>query len=98
MRGGNSEWITIFFISLFLFSKASNTVKSTTSITVVNGYVGHQYVGFHTSELQKNVIDKLFQDVTKANWSQTSLVNSTILRYLNLQGPYYADVPLVSIF
>ena len=65
---------------------------------VKNGYLlpAGDYVGVHTSELQARVIDSLYPQIhPKKALASISLVNSSVLRYLTLEGDYFADVPLV---
>ena len=65
---------------------------------VKNGYLlpSGNYVGVHTSELQARVIDSLYPHVRpKTELASISLVNNSVLRYLTLEGDYFADVPLI---
>jgi endoglucanase len=54
---------------------------------------GGGWVGTHTSQLTANAL-KLFPAVSKADWENTSMIDSSVLRYLVLDGDYLADVPL----
>jgi hypothetical protein len=56
---------------------------------------GGGFAGTHTSQLNENVISKLFAPVSSDDWKTTSMINSTVLRYLILDGDYLADVPLM---
>lgn len=53
-----------------------------------------EFVGSYTSSLITNVISKMYQPVSHADWQSFSMINSTRLRYLELDGEYQADVPL----
>ena len=53
-----------------------------------------EFVGSYTSSLNTNVISKMYQPVSAADWQSFSMINSTRLRYLELDGEYQADVPL----
>jgi hypothetical protein len=66
-----------------------------TELFVVEGRLqpGGQYVGMHTSQLQA-LIDGSFAPKSGADWRDMSLVNSSVLRHLHLQGAYLADVSL----
>jgi hypothetical protein len=65
------------------------------SILVQDGYLipGGQFIGHHTSQLQV-LIDGSFSAVSKVDWHDRTVVNSTNLRSLKLAGEYMADVPL----
>ena len=67
------------------------------SFTVIDGYLqpSGKFVGTYTSQLQANVINTLYPAIEPATvLSQISLVNNSVLRYLHLEGNYYADSPL----
>lgn len=66
-----------------------------TELYVVEGRLqpGGQYVGMHTSQLQA-LIDGSFSPQSSADWRDSSLINSSALRHLHLQGAYLADVSL----
>ena len=68
---------------------------SSLEVTISDGRVqpSNRYVGTFTSQIQRNVIDAMFPSV-KPNVAE-SIVDSNVLRYLNLNGDYEADVPLV---
>ena len=54
------------------------------------------YVGVYTSQLQKRVIDALYPPIQPNDiLKNIHVVNGTVLRYLDLQGAYLADAPLV---
>ena len=56
----------------------------------------NKFVGIFTSQLQSNVLNALYPTVQpKTLLAAVSLVNSSVLRYLNLEGAYFADAPLV---
>ena len=66
-----------------------------TELYVVEGRLqpGGQYVGMYTSQLQA-LVDGSFSPKSGADWRDISLVNSSVLRHLHLQGAYLADVSL----
>jgi parallel beta-helix repeat protein len=79
------------FLLLLLF----NVVAGDTVVHVKDGRLPDgQYVGVHTSEIAANVIEKLFRPVSHDNWQDVSMFNSSVLRYLLLEGDYLADIPL----
>jgi hypothetical protein len=53
-----------------------------------------RFVGSYTSQLNNNVLSKLFEPVSSSDWENVSMVNGSVLRYLVLDGHYLADVPL----
>ena len=65
-------------------------------LTEVNGQLinGGSFVGTHTSQIQA-YIDSAFAPVTKSNYSNLSLVNSSHLNQLHLTGAYLCDTPLL---
>ena len=68
------------------------------TVTVKDGYIFPQgnYVGVYTSQLQKHVIDALYPPIQPNEiLKNIHIVNDTVLRYLDLQGAYLADAPLV---
>ena len=68
------------------------------TVTVKDGYIFPQgnYVGVYTSQLQKHVIDALYPPIQPNDvLKNVYVVNDTVLRYLDLQGAYLADAPLV---
>ena len=88
-------------VLLFLIiSCAAHTVfgAAATVVHVKDGFLqpDNTPVGTYTSDLQSNVVDKLFAPIPDINelLSNVSLVNASVLRYLYLEGHYYADVPL----
>eukprot|EP00943_MAST-04B_sp_MAST-4B-sp1_P002828 g2828.t1 len=85
-------YVCIFFSCCFFYSEAG------VSLTVKNGYLlpNNKFVGTYTSQLQKNVLNALYPTIQpKTILATVSLVNSSVLRYLNLEGAYFADAPLV---
>ena len=70
--------------------------KTPVSLTVKDGVLlpSGKYIGTFTSQLQ-SAIDWLYPAVDQTTWSSISLVNNSVLRYLDLQGHYYADAPLL---
>ena len=88
-------WYLLFLRCTF---SSSLTGTSGLTVTVKNGYVfpHGDYVGMYTSQLQKNVIDALYPQINpKEILQNVHIVNDTVLRYLDLQGTYLADAPLV---
>ena len=68
------------------------------TVTVKDGYIFPQgnYVGVYTSQLQKRVIDALYPPIQPNDiLKNIHVINGTVLRYLDLQGAYLADAPLV---
>ena len=50
----------------------------------------------YTSQLQKRVIDALYPPIQPNDiLKNIHVINGTVLRYLDLQGAYLADAPLV---
>ena len=70
------------------------SVTSSLEVTVSDGRVqpSNEYVGTFTSQIQRNVIDAMFPSVEP---NAASIVDEKVLRYLNLNGDYQADVPLL---
>ena len=70
--------------------------EAATTIRVVDGTLAStgQVVGRYTSSLQREVVDALFAPVSPKNYSGVSLVDHTVLRYLELEGDYMCDEPL----
>jgi hypothetical protein len=66
-----------------------------TELFVVEGRLqpGGQYVGTLTSQVQA-LIDGSFAPRSSSDWRDHSIINSTILRTLHLEGAYEADVSL----
>ena len=64
------------------------------TVHVVDGMVDGRFVGRYTSQLQENVIDSMFPAVNSSSWAGVSMVDSSVLRYLDLGGDYMADAPL----
>ena len=66
-----------------------------TELFVVEGHLqpGGQYVGTLTSQVQA-LIDGSFAPRSSSDWRDHSIINSTILRTLHLEGAYEADVSL----
>eukprot|EP00729_Bicosta_minor_P017317 gene17317-15047_t len=87
-----------------IIASSVDVVAGTTSNTaghvvrVKDGWVvsssGVQYVGTYTSELNDKVLSKMYAAVKPEDWQPFSMINSTLLRYLELDGTYLADVPL----
>ena len=78
----------------FLFITAS---AATLVIHVKDGYLqpDNLWIGLKTSELQALVNDKsIFSSVTSDNWADASLIDDSLLRYLELEGDYICDAPL----
>ena len=97
---------TILFLLLHLFTITSSHLFTITSshastttpiaLTIKDGILlpSGQHIGTFTSQLQ-SAIDRLYPAVDQSTWKSTSLVNNSLLRYLDLQGHYYADAPLL---
>jgi parallel beta-helix repeat protein len=73
---------------------ASAMLASPARLHIVDGMLNGAYVGTHTSELQANVIDKLYAPVPHGTPRDISLFNATNLRVLTLSGAYAADTSL----
>lgn len=67
-------------------------------VHVQNGYIQGtgEFVGQFTSAIQSRLVgnESVFPAVTAADTANTSLFNSTNLRYLELEGDYFCDSPL----
>lgn len=71
---------------------ADATTSGHTIVHVTAGRLADgQWVGTYSSQLQANVVDRLFGNVTEADCNAHSMVNSSRLRYLVLSGAYLAD-------
>eukprot|EP00750_Incisomonas_marina_P028335 INCI6655.2.p1 GENE.INCI6655.2~~INCI6655.2.p1 ORF type:complete len:216 (-),score=28.48 INCI6655.2:613-1260(-) len=68
-------------------------------VRVQNGYIqpNGEYVGHFTSAIQSRLVgnESVFPAVSAADTASTSLFNSTNLRYLELEGEYFCDSPLL---
>ena len=76
----------------------SSSLRTPATVAVQDGFLVStgEYVGVYSSALQRRLIDNtsVFPSVTPDSWRNVSLVNSSVLRYLELEGNYLADVPL----
>jgi hypothetical protein len=80
---------------LLLANSATASDNVAQQVHVKDGQVvGGAFVGTHTSQLTADVVDKLFAPVSSADWKNVSMIDSSVLRYLVLEGHYLADVPL----
>ena len=66
--------------------------------SIVDGWLvegrSRSFIGTYTSQLQA-YIDDAYAPITKADYENVSLVNSTVLRHLRLRGNYSCDAPLL---
>lgn len=90
---------TAFTVVYFGVIAVSSIVQAQPlSLTIKDGHLfpSGQYVGYFTSQIQSNVVDKLYPVVNPAEkLSNVSVVNVSVLRYLSLEGDYLADQPLL---
>lgn len=82
---------------LLLLLVAADGANGAQQVHVKDGELvgsGSRFVGRYTSQLNANVLGKLFDPVTPSDWENVSMINASVLRYLVLDGDYLADVPL----
>ena len=76
--------------------RCSSTYVNASSI--IDGWLvegrSRRFIGTYTSQLQA-YIDDAYAPITKADYENVSLVNSTVLRHLRLRGNYSCDAPLL---
>jgi len=67
---------------------------SSLEVTVIDGRIqpSNKYVGMFTSQIQSEVVNTLFPHVQTP---PPAIVDNKVLRFLNLEGDYKADVPLI---
>lgn len=71
------------------------TAVVTNVVTVKDGRLSTgRWVGTYTSQLQENVLSAMFPAVQPVEYTNRSLIDDTLLRYLYLEGSYHADTPL----
>ena len=71
------------------------SAKHVHTSSIIDGWLadGATFIGTYTSQLQA-YIDETYAPVTKEDYEQLSLVNSSVLRSLRLRGIYWCDTPL----
>ena len=91
-----SEMTTTALFLLLLTISCQVSAKIPVSLTIKDGILlpSGKYIGTFTSQLQ-SAIDFHYPSVDKTTWNTISIVNSSVLRYLDLQGHYFADAPLL---
>jgi len=93
--------IRVFSLLVAVALQARSVVGKAQSVVIKNGHLqradGSQgsFIGTTSSAIQAKVIDALFHAVDSSTWSGTSIINSTLIRSLDLHGDYTGDAELL---